>query len=99
MKPRNTPAFIESPKRDSVAPSDAVAAEFVGDSGGSSRSEFGAIFGIQPTASRLKERLLGAGAGGSLCAAGLVKIVMPHYPIKRTTITVVTYMIFRASSE
>ena len=66
---------------------------------GSCRRAPGVIFGIQPTASSLKARWLGTGAGGKRCVAGCVKIVNPHQPISSTTITVVTYMIFSASSD
>ncbi len=68
-------------------------------SAGTSRSERGMSFGIQPTASSLKTKWLTVGAGGKRCVAGWLRIVTPHQPINSTTITVVTYMIFSASSD
>src|SRR5438105_387642 len=59
----------------------------------------GASFGIQPTASLLKTRLCGTGAGGKRCVLGRLKIVNVHHPISKMTIAVVTYMIRNASSD
>jgi len=39
------------------------------------------------------------GAGGSRCASGRRKIVSPDQATSMTTMMVVTYMIFRASSD
>src|SRR2546428_305408 len=55
--------------------------------------------GIHPTASSLKIRLRTRGAGGRRCVSDFARIVAPHHPISNMTITVVTYMIFSASSE
>jgi hypothetical protein len=47
----------------------------------------------------LKERFCGTGLGGSRWLSGLRRIEAVLQEIKRTTIAVVTTMIFRASSE
>ena len=52
--------------------------------------------GIQPTASSVNTRLRTTGAGGSRCASGRRRIVTLHHAISRTTISVVTDMIFSA---
>src|SRR5690349_13204972 len=59
----------------------------------------GIILGIQPTASLLKTRFRGAGAGGSRCMLGRIAMVKRLQPISRTTIAVVTYIIRSASSD
>ena len=57
------------------------------------------MVGSQPTASRLKDRFCGTGFGGSRWLSGLSRIEALLHAIKRTTIALVTTMIFRASSE
>src|ERR1041384_1650647 len=85
--------------RDSVVASAGAGAVAGGAAAGNSRKACGAMSGNQPTASRLNARCTGMGDGGSLCVSGFVRIVTPHQAISSTTIAVVTYMIFSASSE
>src|SRR5258708_962441 len=68
-------------------------------SGGNSRNALGATLGIHPTPASSNARFCADGAGGKRCLSGFVRIVNPHHTISNTIIAVVTYMIFRASSD
>src|SRR5438132_9279650 len=96
INPISIPARAGILKRDSGAAAGEAAAVGPACTGSSAP---GASFGIQPTASLLKTRLCGTGAGGKRCALGRLTIVNVHHPISKTTIAVVTYMIRNASSD
>src|SRR5438105_11834067 len=97
IKPISIPAFAGILKRDSEEVTSGEAAAVGPAFSGSSAP--GASFGTQPTASLLKIRLCGTGAGGKRCVPGRLTMVNVHQPISKTTIAVVTYMIRKASSD
>src|SRR2546430_13103869 len=98
INPISIPAFAGIVNGDSEAAAVGEAAAG-GGSALPASSVPGASFGIQPTASLLKIRLCGTGAGGKRCVLGRLTIVNVHHPINKMTIAVVTYMIRNASSD